>query len=220
MGTRRTGIDGGPTWRRGTGCASCLRAFRAGSSNGQPERRVKMSTSRSCNHIPLLALLLVMAIAGRCQSSEGRQASKPCADRHDKHAVAYVNGEYGFRFDLPDDWRGFRIEIGHWGSGNEAGPFLRIRNPRYTISSPTEDIPIMIFTHREWKRVISGDLLVSAAPFPPSEIASNSRYVFALPPRWDYDELDGVEEASRILGGKAMHTFVPRRGACRACDQP
>jgi hypothetical protein len=179
-----------------------------------------MATSQRSSHIPQLALLLIVAVAAQCQSPEGRQDSKPSLDSRGKPAVSYVNAEYGFRFDLPDDWKGFSIEIGHWGSDKETGPLLRIRNPRYTNSEPTEDIPIMVFTRREWKRVVSGDLIVSAAPIAPAEIARNSRYVFALPPRWSYDELDGVEEVGKILAGKPMHTFATRRADCRPCDQP
>jgi len=177
------------------------------------------ATTQSFSRIPHLVLLLIVAIAARCQTAGDGQGSKPSADKRDKHAVSYVNAEYGFRFDLPDDWKGFSIEVGHWGSGDETGPFLRIRNPRYTNTEPTEDIPIMIFTHREWKRVVGGDLVVSAAPFPPSEIAGNSRYVFALPPRWNYEELDGVEQVGKILAGKPMHTFIPRCAAGRPSDE-
>lgn len=60
----------------------------------------------------------------------------------------------------------------------------------------------MIFKPQQWSEVQQEKLVVSAAPFPPSELGRNKRYVFALPPRWDYDFVDGWEEAQRILGGE------------------
>jgi hypothetical protein len=98
-----------------------------------------------------------------------------------------------------------------WSAGSEEhGPLLLIRNSAYTDEDPHEDIPIMVFTRNQWKKILQGKLLVSAAPFPPAEIAHNRRYVFCTPPRYFYDELPGVEEVLAILGGQPMHTFRPK----------
>jgi hypothetical protein len=48
-------------------------------------------------------------------------------------------------------------------------------------------------------------LMVSAAPFPPGEIGRNRKYVFALPPRFSYDEPEGVQEVLDIVGGTPLH---------------
>jgi hypothetical protein len=45
---------------------------------------------------------------------------------------------------------------------------------------------------------------VSAAPFPPTELGRNKRYVFALPPRYDYAFLDGYLEVEEIMRGKPL----------------
>lgn len=61
----------------------------------------------------------------------------------------------------------------------------------------------MIFTLRQWNE----NLIVSAAPIGPSELGRNSRYVFALPPRYNYAFPDGYEEVEQILKDKPLHPF-------------
>lgn len=87
------------------------------------------------------------------------------------------------------------------------GPKLLIRNPHWTEENPWEDIPIMIFTHPQWKLVKDGSLDVSAAPFGPEEIGRNRKYVFALPPRYSYDENHGYEEVIKIMERRPLHAF-------------
>lgn len=139
----------------------------------------------------------------------------PVIERSDvaKRAI-YVNRQYGFTFSLPPAWRGFRVLACRWDGQRseshdwEQGPLLLIRHPLYTDENPREDIPIMVFTAAQWPAVNNSDLdsalVVSAAPFPPEEIGRNRKYVFALPPRFSYDELDGVEEVLEILRGTPL----------------
>jgi hypothetical protein len=129
----------------------------------------------------------------------------------DASQVVYRNKEYGFCFDLPASWVGYKVVEQKWEGGGpnggsvQSGPKLLFRSPRWTEDAPREDIPILVFTLAQWKLVNQGNLLVSAAPVGPSEIARNKRYVFALPPRWNYDELSGVDEANQILAGHPLH---------------
>lgn len=58
-----------------------------------------------------------------------------------------------------------------------------------------------MFTTAQWKLVEQEKLIVTGAPFGPAEMARSKRYVFALPPRWNYDE-PGVDEANQILASK------------------
>jgi len=117
--------------------------------------------------------------------------------------IVYRNTQYGFCFVLPKSWRGYRIVAEQWNgtilSSGEAvrGPQLLIRNPKWTKEAPYQDIPIMVFTPAEWQHVENDDMSVSAAPIGPAELGQNSRYVFALPPRWIgfYDTL-GQDEVS------------------------
>jgi hypothetical protein len=131
----------------------------------------------------------------------------------DDSPVIYKNAEYGFTFSLPADWKGYSIVKSSWkgyplaSTTPQAGVTLLIRNPNWTSSVHYEDIPIMIFTISEWNSYAAGDFSTSAAPFPASELGRNNRYVFALPPRWDYDFSQGYQEAENILNAKSLHPF-------------
>jgi hypothetical protein len=57
----------------------------------------------------------------------------------------------------------------------------------------------MVFTRAQWRSVQQEKFLVSAAPFGPEEIGRNSRYVFALPPRYNYAFPPGYEEVEQII---------------------
>ncbi len=131
--------------------------------------------------------------------------------------IEYENADYGFRFTLPESWKGYRVLWSGWGGsvlgddGSVArklrGPELRIRHPKWTEEHPREDMPIMIFTIAQWNE----SPVVSAAPIGPAELGRNKRFVFAVPPRWDYDFAEGWEEAQRILTPDSLHTFAPSK---------
>jgi len=131
-------------------------------------------------------------------------------DAQKSAVLVYVNRQYGFRFDLPADWKGYRILMQRWDGTTqdepqrkEYGPRILIRDPRWTKSQPRQDIPIMIFTLQQWKE----DLVVSAAPIGPSELGRNSRYVFALPARYNFAYPDGYKEVEEIIEKKPLHPF-------------
>ena len=126
------------------------------------------------------------------------------ADEATLSGVLCVSAEYGFRIELPESWRGYSIIVGRWTatSGVEAsGPTITLRHPAWTSDAPREDMPIMVFTHDQWDQVQNEDFRVSAAPIPPSAVGQNSKYVLALPPRWDFDQLPGVEEVDHAVHG-------------------
>ncbi len=141
-------------------------------------------------------------------------------------AVVYDNSQYGFKFPLPDSWRGYSIVNGTWQgtifdkSGSEVstktGPEIMIRHPLWTSATPRQDIPIMIFTLDEWNLVIAGQsstpttfMSVSAAPIPPSELGRNAKYVFALPARYNYAFPTGWEEVQTILSSHPLTAYNP-----------
>lgn len=131
--------------------------------------------------------------------------------------IVYRNNHYGFTFSLPKSWEGYTIVTDQWegvslkgakkGSVVEKGPILSIRHPEWTSRKPRQDIPIMIFTVEQWKSLQQGKISVGAAPVGPTELARNSRYVFALPARYNYSFLEGYEEAERILEGNPLTPF-------------
>lgn len=136
------------------------------------------------------------------------------------YPVEYKNNEYGFSFTLPETWIGFNIIIDKW-QGNyisnvesngglfEEGPIILIRNPKWTEQDPTQDIPIMVLTTSQWQKIMLGELSVGAAPIPPSQLGSNSKYVFALPARYNYSYLRDWEEVSIIIENNPLKAFEP-----------
>jgi hypothetical protein len=112
------------------------------------------------------------------------------AEHSKVRAVRYVS-PYGFCFSLPEDWKGFSVVADHW-EGFEScptgsctvtqGPLVIIRNPKCGQPNSCQDIPIMVFTLKQWKHL--GEFHVSPTPFPPGELGRNRKYVFALPARY------------------------------------
>lgn len=136
--------------------------------------------------------------------------------------IVYTNNEYGFSVSLPKDFEGYSIVKEDWqgtdlkNTGGAArtfqGPQLSIRDPRWTQQTPRQDIPIMIFTAEQWKQLQSEEFSVGAAPVNPEELGRNSKFVFALPARYNYAFPEGYEEVQTILDGKPLTAFEPKAG--------
>jgi hypothetical protein len=163
-----------------------------------------------------LALICGLTAISPCQadpaaSTPGQMSTKPAASDHPRsNSVVYSNYLYGFRLYLPKSWKGFTVIESNWEGTSasngpaEGGRLIRIRHPLYTVQHPREDIPIMVIRRDQWREIKSGKLIVSAAPIPPGEIGHNEKYAFATPPRYSFDELDGVEEVIRIVNSKSL----------------
>ena len=132
--------------------------------------------------------------------------------------LVYRNDEYGFTFALPESWKGYTIVIDKWegfdvdrssNTPSQVGPIIKIRNPDWTEQNPYQDIPIMVFTLDQWQEVSDEKLSVSAAPMPPTELGRNSKYVFALPARYNYSYPTGWEEVDQIMKNNPLKTFNP-----------
>lgn len=177
-----------------------------------------------------LALILSLANLSVAQTALGTVAPKKASEQMTVqkapvkprivHHLIYTNNRYGFRFYLPMSWKGYSITQLEWdGSSNseanleEHGRIIWIEHPLSTEQNPREGIPIMVFTHKQWREVDGGDISVSAAPFGPGEIERNTKYVFATPPRFFYDYLDGWEEVIKILHNKPLRTFESANSA-------
>lgn len=127
----------------------------------------------------------------------------------EEKSVLYKNTQYGFTFSLPISWDNYSIVIGKWEGRAVAGPqsgkiiatgeIINIRHPEWTSQNPRQDIPIMIYTIDQWNSLRNEEFSVGAAPMPPSELASNSEYVFAIPARYNYAFPTGFEEVENIL---------------------
>jgi hypothetical protein len=165
---------------------------------------------RRSNLHPLLlltSLLLTRLSAAQLPTPQSKSSEQPVPSA--KQTIEYRNADYGFCFTLPASWSGYSIVSGNWEgfangeNGSQTvtkGPTIAIKNP----DAERQDIPIMIFTQSQWLAMQKGKFNVSAAPFPPSELGRNSRYVFALPARYNYAFPDGYEEVEKILSGKPL----------------
>ncbi len=129
--------------------------------------------------------------------------------------LEYKNTQYGFTFSLPLTWDGYTIVEEKWDgyaiTGNsdviETGPKLLIRHPKWTVENSRQDIPIMVFTIAQWNKLEKEEFAVSAAPIGPMELGRNSKYVFALPPRYNFAFQTGWEEVDEIMQTNPLKAF-------------
>jgi hypothetical protein len=131
-------------------------------------------------------------------------------------ALEYRNTQYGFRFSLPANWKGFSIVTDQWQgyiSGQQGdelaqqGPLISIRHPRWTSANPRQDIPVMVFTLAQWDSLQRDEFHIGAAPIGPSELGRNAQYVFALPARYNFAFPTGWEEVQKIIDGKPLRAY-------------
>lgn len=129
-------------------------------------------------------------------------------------SLTYDNTKYGFTFTLPLSWTGYTLVNDRWegrsvatGSIIATGPLISIRNPLWTAANKRQDIPIMVFTLKQWAQVVSEKMSLGAAPIPPSELGLNANYVFALPARYNYAFPTGYQEVDQIIQSKPLHAY-------------
>ncbi len=178
-------------------------------------------TKKTTITILILSILIIVGGIWYYEVQSGTSTTPPVTQTPPPAAsstVSYTNNEYGFTVTLPADWQGYTIVTSTWsGTGDEGcpaagcpqvtGPIISIRNPLWTSSTPTQDIPIMVFTPSEWSAVNAGTMAVSAAPIPPSELGQNAQYVFALPARYNYAYPQGWQEVQTIIAGNPLQAF-------------
>lgn len=131
-------------------------------------------------------------------------------------SVMYHNTKYGFDFTLPASWESYKIVTEKWeglaldGSQGEkvveTGPLVLIRHPEWTSQNIRQDIPIIVFTLSQWESLQNETFHIGAAPIGPSELGRNSKYVFALPARYNFAFPIGYEEVENILNN---HPLLP-----------
>jgi hypothetical protein len=159
---------------------------------------------------------LVLAILGVAAPTATPRVLLQDRQPPDSSCLAYTNKQYGFTFCLPQSWRGFSVNTSRWDGrlldSDTAGapkmihgPELFIRHPRWTAAHPRQDIPILVFTHAQWRLAEREQLAVSAAPIGPSELGHNAAYVFALPPRYNFAYPTGWQEVQDILDHHPLH---------------
>jgi hypothetical protein len=189
-------------------------------------RRLRLLEKRKSVLLVVLLLCLLAYLPRLTNAATKEQETTQTAGREktDKSrapkSVVYTNKKYRFRFSLPESWRGYSTVVTEWEGGDggtyqagepmpppEKGPLVLISHPPSTKDNPRQHILIMIFTKAQWQLVEEDKLIVSAAPVGPYELGRNSKYVFALPPRFDYADIDGRQEVGEILQHHPLHAF-------------
>jgi hypothetical protein len=138
------------------------------------------------------------------------------------NSVIYQNAQYGFSFSLPESWEGYKIVYDEWeglalegpeaGKVVEKGPLIYIRHPQWTSQNQRQDIPIMIFTFDQWNLLQQEKFHIGAAPIGPTKLGSNTKYIFALPARYNYAFPMGYEEVEDILEGNPLRIIENEEG--------
>ena len=172
--------------------------------------------------VRLLSPLLLPGLLEGCKPSfetPGSPSPTSASTSPEVAPVEYRDAELGLSFSLPASWEGFSVRNSSWeGLAQDAalgdvvveqGPMISIDHPQSTIQEPRQEIPIMVFTIEQWDRMQAGEWHIGAAPFNPLELGRNSRYVFALPARYNYAFPEGWEEVEQILQGHPLETFEP-----------
>ncbi|NLJ31478.1 MAG: hypothetical protein GX424_07765 [Clostridiales bacterium] len=133
-------------------------------------------------------------------------------------AVLYKNTRYGFEFTLPESWKGYQLLSSQWsgiyeGTNKKAtGPEIIIRSPKWTQEKKWVDIPILVFTQDQWAVTVKSDLeqkkeetlYIGAGPGGPQKLGQNSKYVFALPFRYDFAADAGFDDVHAIIDSNPL----------------
>jgi heme/copper-type cytochrome/quinol oxidase subunit 2 len=162
----------------------------------------------------IVIIVIIVGVTGYFLMNSNLSPAQTQTEPIQSDTITYTNNQYGFNFVLPSSWKGYSIVSTNW-QGNMIdtlnqtirGPEILIRHPLWSVLSPRQDIPIMIFTLDQWNLIQAEKLSVSAAPIPPSEFGRNANYVFALPARYNFAYPTGYEEVDQIIQGKPLHTF-------------
>jgi hypothetical protein len=124
--------------------------------------------------------------------------------------LRYHNARYHLTFFLPANWAGYSVVIQQWEGSRfvpakdreevtEHGPILILRHPQWKASAPRQDIPIRVFTRRQWEAYHEdGGFFIDAGGID-GEVGHNSKYVFSVWSRFNWGESPGWEEAGHIV---------------------
>jgi hypothetical protein len=123
--------------------------------------------------------------------------------------LRYHNARYGLTFFLPASWQGYSVLIQQWDAplssadyqtevGRERGPIIVFRHPQWKADEPHSDIPIVVFTRRQWD-ALRLERFSPHACGSIGELCHNPKYVFGV---WNNafsaSELQGWREAADI----------------------
>ena len=185
-------------------------------------RLIMINSLRTTTVAGAIAFFAVVVLAG-CATQTSAQMSPtasptakatatPVSTPAATTSITYTNTQYGFTFTLPSSWAGYTIVMSTWqgwssasGKVVQTGTLLFIRHPLWSSVNKRQDIPILVYSLAQWTALGKEAFNMGAAPIPPSELARNANYVFALPARYNYAFPTGYKEVDQILQGKPLH---------------
>jgi hypothetical protein len=146
------------------------------------------------------------------QSFSKDMAAVTLGNAEQQKMTVYENQQYGFKISLPKSWDNYTVIKGKWEAFSindtqkvtETGGTIYIRHPKWTSENQRQDIPIMIFNIEQWDLLQQDKIHIGAAPIGPSELGRNSKYVFALPARYNYAFPTGYEEVEDIINNNSF----------------
>jgi hypothetical protein len=138
-------------------------------------------------------------------------------DHPSEARILYHNTQYKFTFSLPTNWHGYSVLVQQWNGQTylpdtdkeveaDHGPVIVLRNPQWKPDDPCQDIPILVFTRRQWRAQHEGQFSIYAGGVE-YEISHNAKYVVAIWSRFNGDEsIKGFREAEGIVSrNEAAH---------------
>lgn len=145
------------------------------------------------NFAQISAMLVLLATGCRSTHVASHPSGLP---------LRYHNTQYDLTFFLPASWRGYSVVTQTWDGypeSKEHGPIVVLRHPQWKTNDLYQDIPIMVFTHKQWDEEERGDFFPYAGGII-SEMWHNRNYVFGLYSRYNaFDEVKGWKEADDII---------------------
>jgi hypothetical protein len=126
--------------------------------------------------------------------------------------VRYHNAQYDLTLFLPSTWRGHSVKIQKWEgypTKTEHGPIIVLRHPQWRTNDLYQDIPIMVFTRKQWDEEEQGRFFPYAGGVI-FELWHNQNYVFGLYSRYNaYDEVSGWKAAADIVERNCAANDMP-----------
>jgi hypothetical protein len=123
-------------------------------------------------------------------------------DQMPKLTLECKDPAYGFTFMLPASWKGFSILHEGWDvkdSGeshvNAKGPTIIIRHPKWTVARQIVDIPVWVFTLKQWEERIPYHLVAGGDVL---EVGRTDKYVFGVASRFSWPGMGDDDELDRI----------------------
>lgn len=133
--------------------------------------------------------------------------------------VCYHNAQYRLTFFLPASWQGHSVLSQQWEGSSYVpakdttevtgrGPLLVLRHPRWRADAPCQDIPILVYTRRQWEAGAEEKSFPYAGGVI-DEMWHNRNYVFAIYSRYNWAGLEGWNEVAKIVEQNCAANKMP-----------